>query len=42
MEFHSEIAVSQNTAGLMLMQIPETWSSETDGPWNGRVEADET
>ncbi len=42
MKLHRDIGVSQKTAWFMLMRIREAWATETDGPYKGPVEADET
>ena len=42
MKLHRDIGVSQKTAWFMLMRIREAWTVETDEPYTGPVEADET
>ena len=42
MKLHRDIGVSQKTAWFMLMRIREAWAVETDEPFQGPVEADET
>ena len=42
MKLHRDIGVSQKTAWFMLMRIREAWAVETDAPYSGPVEADET
>lgn len=42
MKLHRDIGVSQKTAWFMLHRIREAWSHDSDGGFNGPVEADET
>ncbi len=42
MKLHRDINVSQKTAWFMLMRIREAWATETNDPYRGPVEADET
>ena len=42
MKLHRDIGVSQPAAWYMLMRIREAWSAETDKPFSGPVEVDET
>lgn len=41
-KLHQDIGVSQPTAWIMLHRIREAWQHESDGGFNGPVEADET
>ena len=42
MKLQRDIGVSQPTAWFMLHRIREAWASESDGPFDGPVEVDET
>ncbi len=42
MKLHRDVGVSQPAAWFMLMRIREAWRVETDPPFTGPVEADET
>ena len=42
MKLHRDIGVSQPTAWFMLHRIREAWAEESDGPFDGPVEVDET
>ena len=42
MKLQRDIGVSQPTAWFMLHRIREAWASESDGPFDGPIEVDET
>ena len=42
MKLHRDIGVKQSTAWFMLHRIREAWAGESDGPFDGPVEVDET
>ena len=42
MKLHRDIGVTQKTAWFMLHRLREAWAQETDGPFDGPVEVDET
>ena len=42
MKLHRDIGVSQKTAWFMLHRLREAWAKDSDGPFDGPVEVDET